>query len=56
MVSFDIVPTRPVTTEAADSYGMSVVPEEPLKPTQARTAVETAPEVAPAKGEWTIGD
>lgn len=56
VVSFDIVPTRPVTTEAADSYGMSVVPEEPLKPTQARTAVETAPEVAPAKGEWTIGD
>lgn len=56
VVSFDVVPTRPVTAEVADNYGMSVVPEAPLKPTQARTAVETAPEVAPAKGEWTIGD
>lgn len=56
VVSFDIVTNRPVTTEAADSYGMSVVPEEPDRPTKARAAIEKAPEVAPAKGEWIIGD
>ena len=56
VVSFDVIPTRPVTTETADSYGMSVVPVEPVKPTKARAAIKTAPEVAPAKGEWTIGD
>lgn len=56
VVSFDIVANRSGTIEASDSYGMSVIPEEPLQPTEARAAIDKAPEVAPAKGEWTIGD